>query len=288
MFFVCGVHGVGKTQFCKKMAERNNMKTVSASQLIKNKKKEINKNKRVKNILDNQKILINEVNKIQKKDGDFILDGHLCLINENDEIKKLPVEVFRSLNINELIVLVDSSRLIKERLEKRDRIKWNEEFITKFQNKEIEYARKIASELKIDLEIITLSKKKIAEPIFSKDIILPIKPLFAEEILNCTKKYEYRSQLCAENIDKIYLYATTPVKKIVGEAEVLAKLSMRKDHLWSLTQKEAGIEKKYFDEYFSKSEIANAYVLGEVVRYKNGILLKDKKIFFNPQSYVYI
>ena len=51
-------------------------------------------------------------------------------------------------------------------------------------------------------------------------ILLSIKPEFSEKIFNETKKYEFRKRVARKKVEKIVVYATSPVKKIVGEVEV--------------------------------------------------------------------
>jgi predicted transcriptional regulator len=50
------------------------------------------------------------------------------------------------------------------------------------------------------------------------NVLLSIKPKYVKAILNGTKKYELRKSAfrCKEDIERVYIYATSPVKKIVG------------------------------------------------------------------------
>ena len=50
-------------------------------------------------------------------------------------------------------------------------------------------------------------------------ILISIKPEYASKILDGIKKYEYRTTK-AKNVNKMIIYATSPVKKVIGEAEV--------------------------------------------------------------------
>lgn len=289
MILVCGIHGVGKTAYCKKIAGKNGFQIYSASNLICKNRHQPYMSKKVEDIDLNQRILIEEVNRLNEKKENFILDGHLCLINIKGKVEKIPLVVFRLLKIDCLIVLIDSPQKIKERMENRDHIKWEIDFIKKFQEQEIKYAVVISKELNIDLKIITISKMNHGiSSCFSKNIILPIKPLYAERILYNKKKFEYRKTICLECIDKIYLYAMTPIKKIVGEAEVIAKLKMHKENLWDLSKEMSGINKSYYDEYFENAEFACAYQLGKVKWFNKKITLQEINIPYNLQSYMYI
>ncbi len=118
-------------------------------------------------------------------------------------------------------------------------------------------------------------------------IILPIRPEYAERILDGTKCFEYRKTL-AKNVGSILLYATAPVKKVVGEVKVIALLHARPEDMWADTSDSSGITKDYFDEYFSGEEMAHAYILGESARFAEPKSLSEYGINYTPQSFVYI
>lgn len=119
-------------------------------------------------------------------------------------------------------------------------------------------------------------------------ILLPIKPNYVEQILLGNKKFEYRKKLCKKEIQKIYIYATNPVKKVVAEAEVITKIKEQKDKLWKRTEKYSGITHELYCKYFSNVEFACAYQLGKIKVYDDPKELVDLGINFYPQSYVYI
>lgn len=289
MIFVGGVHGVGKTTYCLELERETGKIKCTASELISKINKQWFDDKRTTNIEDNQRILIEEVKGLRQSIGEMILDGHLCLINHDGEIVRLPIEVFESLDIDEIIILVDTPTRIKKRLENRDSTIWDIGFINEFQNEEIRYAKVLANKLHLDLRIVTnKTETDESDQQFGKNILLPIKPVFAEEILCNRKKYEYRKKLCYENIDKIYLYATAPVKCILGEVEVLEKIIMKKCKLWELSKNESGISLEYYERYFRANEYGSAYHLGKVQRYENRVQLEEIGIKYYPQSYVYI
>ena len=222
MVLVCGIHRAGKTYFCKKIESEYECSVYSASDLIKNRLKIEFKDKKINDIKENQQILLDELNIIKSKSGlketDFILDGHLCLLNKSNKIEKIPLEILKRFGIDNIIVIVDSVKNIKYRLKELDNIDWSNEFIELFQNKEIKYARELAKEIGADLRIIKNHiDGDMNEEQFDKNIVLPIKPEYADKILNGQKKYEYRKNICTDNIEKIYVYATSPVKAIIGE-----------------------------------------------------------------------
>lgn len=293
MVLVCGIHRAGKTYFCKKIEREYECSVYSASDLIKNRLKIEFNDKKINDIKENQQILLDELNIIKSKSGlketDFILDGHLCLLNKSNKIEKIPLEILKRFGIDNIIVIVDSVKNIKYRLKELDNIDWSNEFIELFQNKEIKYARELAKEIGADLRIIKNHiDGDMNEEQFDKNIILPIKPEYADKILSGQKKYEYRKNICTDNIEKIYVYATSSVKAIIGELEVVEKMIMNKDTLWEFSEKHSGITKEFYEGYYKNSEFAYAYKIGKVKRYNKCIELKDIGINYIPQSYIYV
>ena len=119
-------------------------------------------------------------------------------------------------------------------------------------------------------------------------VLLAIKPEFAEKILSGEKKFEFRKFIPKAKVDKIFIYATRPVQRVVGEALVLEILSDNPDELWKKAEKFAGIGRDFFDSYFSGHGQAYAYQLGRVVRFEVPKSLSEFGIHAAPQNFVYI
>lgn len=119
-------------------------------------------------------------------------------------------------------------------------------------------------------------------------ILLSINPEHIENIMNGNKLFEYRKVRCRSEVDIIIMYATSPVRKIVGEVDVIDVIIDTPKQVWELTSEFAGISKKFYDKYYQNKEIAVAYSLGDVRNYKNPLTLADFGISFAPQSFVYV
>lgn len=119
-------------------------------------------------------------------------------------------------------------------------------------------------------------------------ILLPIKPEYANKIVAKTKLYEYRKNICKKNIDKIVIYSTSPVQRIIAEVEVKSVIANTPNKLWEATKKYSGISKTKYMKYFENKDIAFAYELGKVIVYKQPKKLKDIGIDYYPQSYIYL
>ncbi len=119
--------------------------------------------------------------------------------------------------------------------------------------------------------------------------ILSIKPQFVEEIVAGRKKYEFRKKGFKEHVGKVYIYASSPVCRIVGEFVLGNILEGNPDEIWSKTSKEAGITRKYFDEYYVNKELAYALEIKSFKPYHTPINPYTHFARFTPpQSYCYI
>ena len=145
IIFVAGIHDVGKTYYCNSL--NDGIKNYSASDLINNYKKI--KGKIVIDVEENQNHLLNAL--LELNDKKIYLDGHFCLLGEENKIKKIPLNVFKETNITKIILLYSEPISICERLKKRDNKDYSVELIEQFQNKEVEYGQEVANELNIPL-----------------------------------------------------------------------------------------------------------------------------------------
>jgi len=121
-----------------------------------------------------------------------------------------------------------------------------------------------------------------------KNIVISINPCHVKNIINGSKKYEYRTKAAKDDINKILIYETIPVKKVVAEVEILEVLMMEPDILWNVTRDKSGITKEFFDSYFHNRQIAYAYKLGKVTVYKQPRDLIEYGLKAAPQSFAYI
>jgi predicted transcriptional regulator len=120
-------------------------------------------------------------------------------------------------------------------------------------------------------------------------ILMPINPKYVNLILSGAKRVEYRKiKPKRNNIDKMIIYSTSPVSKVVGEVEVLNILVDKPDEIWKLTQNYSGVSKTFYDDYYKNKEFAVAFMLGNVTIYDKAKNLKDIGINYIPQSFIYL
>ena len=121
-----------------------------------------------------------------------------------------------------------------------------------------------------------------------ESILLSINPEYAERILIGSKKYEFRKKLANKPVNKILIYSTTPIMKVVGEVEVVKTISSSPSALWEHTKKFAGISRDKFRKYFKGCKVAYAYELGKVIQYNPPKGLYDFNVGLPPQSFIYL
>ncbi|EHU9652305.1 ASCH domain-containing protein [Enterococcus faecalis] len=119
-------------------------------------------------------------------------------------------------------------------------------------------------------------------------ILLSIHPKFVDKIMTGEKKFEFRRVIAKRNPNKIIIYSTSPVCKVIGEAEVEDIIIDNPEKVWKETKKISGVEKEFYVEYFDNRDLAVAYKLKNVIKYISPIDLKDFGIKVAPQSFVYV
>lgn len=120
-------------------------------------------------------------------------------------------------------------------------------------------------------------------------ILMPINPKYVDEIIFGNKKYEYRKIKPKRNdIDKMIIYCTFPIMKVVAEVDIQDIFIDAPEKIWELTKDYSGTSKKFYDMYYKKSKNAVAYKLGDVKVYDKPMKLSDIGIDYVPQSFVYL
>lgn len=120
-------------------------------------------------------------------------------------------------------------------------------------------------------------------------VLLSIKPEYANKIFDGSKRFEFRRVIFKKpNIKTVVVYASSPVKKVIGEFEIENIISFDPKSLWGLTKKYSGISEDFFFEYFSNRKVAHAIRIKSTIKYKEPLSIKDDFNVVPPQSYVYL
>lgn len=121
-------------------------------------------------------------------------------------------------------------------------------------------------------------------------VLLSIKPKYVDKILSGEKAFEFRKQsFKRDGIKTVVIYATMPIGKIIGEFSIVSILEDTPINIWEKTKERAGIDKKYFDEYYNARKSAVAIQIGEIIEYDEPLDLKELgNNIVPPQSYRYL
>ncbi|MCE3234211.1 MAG: hypothetical protein K0Q50_391 [Vampirovibrio sp.] len=133
-------------------------------------------------------------------------------------------------------------------------------------------------------------KKSIANP-DSKIAFMPIKPVYAEKLINGEKHFEFRRRPISLNLTHIVVYASSPVQRILGIAKVNQVCIATPTETWLRTKEFAGIAEDAFAEYFSNSDIAYSIEIEPDETIKLDKQIHPREIdpeFQVPQSFRYV
>lgn len=154
MLFICGIHGVGKSYFCQEVKNRLNFDTYSASSMIAERKHmAFSSDKLIPDIDDNQQYLLEAIDELNSVSRQYILDGHLCLLDANGAVQRISLNTFTKLKIDAILLLTEKAEIIAERRAERDRMHNSIENIRLFQAEEFRYASEIGTLLNIPIHI---------------------------------------------------------------------------------------------------------------------------------------
>ncbi|MDO4297634.1 MAG: AAA family ATPase [Lachnospiraceae bacterium] len=160
MIFMAGIHGAGKTTIGKKLEEKWNIRCVAASALIEAASDQVMPgNKVINSIEENQEFLLREVSKLRNYGGQFILEGHFCLINGMCEIESISLDVFEKLNPEMIVIISAHPESIARRNKDKGLLLSNVEFVDRFQRAEIGYGEEVGRYLGVPCHIVENDEK---------------------------------------------------------------------------------------------------------------------------------
>lgn len=120
-------------------------------------------------------------------------------------------------------------------------------------------------------------------------VLLSIKPEFAVKIFDGSKRYEYRRVIFRRvEVKTVVVYASDPIKKVIGEFEIGEILYEEPQALWVKTRDQAGITKERFLEYFENKTKGYAIKVKEARIYNTPIPLNKLLVPCAPQSFTYL
>jgi predicted transcriptional regulator/N-acetylglutamate synthase-like GNAT family acetyltransferase len=123
------------------------------------------------------------------------------------------------------------------------------------------------------------------------DIVMSIKPEYADEIKKKNKKVEIRRKF-NKKWEGAYamLYASRPAQEFFGEARISKVVEDSPKEIWGLFNSDLGVDKDKFFQYCYGVETVSALVLSDIEIFRSGILKSQIEFLINdelkpPQSY---
>mgnify|MGYP000574977599 CR=1 FL=1 len=124
------------------------------------------------------------------------------------------------------------------------------------------------------------------------NVLLSIKPEFAEKILSGEKRYEFRKTRFRDpsSVGKIYLYSSSPIQRIVGQFTLGSIIEDKPEYLWEKHGTESGIaSRERFMGYFEGRDVGYALEVTNSSRFPEPIdPWKSVDNFRPPVSFEYL
>ncbi|WP_289054261.1 ASCH domain-containing protein [Carboxylicivirga marina] len=123
----------------------------------------------------------------------------------------------------------------------------------------------------------------------STNVILSIKPVYANAIMEGIKKVEFRKKIFKRPVDKIFIYSSSPEMKFIGYFTVGKITEASPIELWHKFKDVGHINKQDFFEYYKDKSSGYSIGVKDFVKFEEAINPKDIfPDFYPPQSYQYI
>jgi predicted transcriptional regulator len=118
----------------------------------------------------------------------------------------------------------------------------------------------------------------------TRDVLMSIRPQYAEAILSGSKLYELRRRQPSFGVgSRVVVYSSSPDQRLLGTFEAGTIHEADPETLWTLVGGEAGIDWRSFAAYFAGCQIAYAIEVRSPQR-----LAPEPLRFRPPQSYLFL
>jgi len=103
------------------------------------------------------------------------------------------------------------------------------------------------------------------------------------------KKYEFRKVIFRKgSVNTIFIYSSSPIKKIVGCFSIGTILRDDPKSIWEKVSEESGISEEDYFQYFRDRNIGYAIEIKDLQIFPNPIDPSSLPSFFPPQSFQYM
>lgn len=112
---------------------------------------------------------------------------------------------------------------------------------------------------------------------------------YAEAIMDGTKRVEFRKRPLADDIDTVWVYATAPVSKVIGQFSVSEIVQASPQVIWERYGAVGVIDHDDFFDYYGSRDTAVAIIVGSAERLPDPVgldAINPKPAI--PQSFAYL
>jgi predicted transcriptional regulator len=128
----------------------------------------------------------------------------------------------------------------------------------------------------------------MAEAATERVAIFSIQPRFASAIFEGVKRVEFRKTRLRSSVSSIIVYASAPVQRVIGAFNIKAIDYASPQDLWFRYGVIGSITRRELLNYYGKTRIGAAILIGEVQRLPRPIELQDLDARLRPpQSFQY-
>lgn len=118
---------------------------------------------------------------------------------------------------------------------------------------------------------------------------MSVHPQFAEAIMDGRKKVEFRKRRLADDVTVVWVYATAPVRRVIGYFEVDSMHTANPADLWTRFADVGCIDRADFDRYYADSHTGAGIGIRNAVRLASPAPIGDLlPSGVPPQSYAYV
>lgn len=120
-------------------------------------------------------------------------------------------------------------------------------------------------------------------------VLLPVRPAFASQIMDGTKRVEFRRRPFRRLVQTIALYVSSPVQRIVALLDVRSVRTDTPQNLWRDYSRQGGIGKDDFDRYFGGLETGAVIEIDNVRPLRSPMRIRDLDPNMRaPQNWAYL
>lgn len=119
--------------------------------------------------------------------------------------------------------------------------------------------------------------------------LMAIHERFADAIMEGVKLVEFRKRRLADDIETVWVYATAPVSKVIGQFSVGEIVSGTPGDIWERFGSVGVIDQDAFFKYYDNTSTAVAIVVGNAERLTDPVALAEMDPRpAVPQSFAYL